>query len=204
MSDKPLNFVSKPNYSRVQQDKVIQLKYALFDLKNNNAALEFRDNLYYLHQGYGGMPAKIEAALDQQEVGFKTEIDLTPTEAFGAYQDNLRMKIPKNSLPVEAWTVGARLDGEAPDGSNTAFQVIAVADDSVWVDGNHPLRRQTPTFCSRSRRYSRCQYRRKTPWLCNKIKLIHKFVDDGFALFTLRFLCDVCIAYPFQTLLIIF
>jgi FKBP-type peptidyl-prolyl cis-trans isomerase SlyD len=138
MSENPLYFVSKPNYSRVQQDKVIQLKYALFDIKNNNSALEYRDNLYYLHQGYGGMPTKIEAALDQQEVGFKTEIDLTPKEAFGDYKDNLRMQIPKNSLPPEAWKVGTRLDGESPDGSNTAFQVIAVADDSVWVDGNHP------------------------------------------------------------------
>lgn len=138
MSDQKLHFVQKPNYDRIGQDKVVRLKYALFD-RDGDKALEYRDDLYYLHGGYGGAFPKVEAALVGLEVHAKAEVELTPEEAYGPRDPALLITQPVQDFPPEARQVGVQLDGEAPDGSSRPFVVTAVEADHITVDANHPL-----------------------------------------------------------------
>lgn len=138
MSDQKLHFVRKPNYARIRKDKVVRLRYAVFD-RDGEHALEFRDDLYYLHGGYGGSFPKIEAALEGIEVHGKAEVELTPEEGYGRYDPGLVISAPAEEFPGEARHPGARLDGEAPDGSVISFRVVKVENGAVTVDGNHPL-----------------------------------------------------------------
>ena len=138
MSERKLHFISKPNYGRIRQDKVVRLRYAVFD-RDGGQALAFRDDLYYLHGGYGGAFPKIEAALEGMEIQGKTEVELDPEEGYGAYDPALRITAPLEEFPPEARQLGVRLEGEAPDGRVLAFQVVEVVEDRLTVDGNHPL-----------------------------------------------------------------
>ena len=138
MSEQKLHFVSKPNYGRIRQDKVVRLRYAVFD-RDDGHALEFRDDLYYLHGGYGGAFPKIEAALEGMEIHGKTEVELDPEDGYGSYDPALRITAPVEEFPPEARQPGARLEGEAPDGRVLAFRVVEVAGDQLTVEGNHPL-----------------------------------------------------------------
>ncbi len=139
MADQKLHFIKKPSYKRVGKDMVVQLRYALFDLDRDGEALEFRDDLHYLHGGYGGAFPKVEEALEGAEVGAKVELDLAPEDAFGPRNPALVITGPESDFPPEARQAGVQLDGEAPDGSVVKFVVTDVADGNITVDGNHPL-----------------------------------------------------------------
>ncbi len=138
MSDQIVHFIRKPSYLRIAQDRVVRLKYAVSDV-DAGRTIEYRDDLYYLHGGYGGAFPKVEAALAGLEVGDKAEVELTPAEGYGERQPELVIQGPAEQFPPEAQQVGALLDGEAADGHVVQFVVTAVEDGMVSVDGNHPL-----------------------------------------------------------------
>jgi len=136
---KVLHFVRKPSYSKVAKDKVVRLKYALFELQGDDEhILEYRDDLYYLHGGYGSMLAKVEASLEGMEVGGKADIAVNPQDGFGDYDPSLRITAPSDAFPKEAQQVGTRLEGEAKNGNSVDFTVVAVENNMVTVDANHP------------------------------------------------------------------
>ncbi|MDM8546748.1 FKBP-type peptidyl-prolyl cis-trans isomerase [Candidatus Venteria ishoeyi] len=136
MSEQVVHFVRKPRYTRIRKNKVVRLKYALFEMPHNDI-LEYRDDLYYLHGGYGGMPEKVEEALESKEVGSKVEITLNPIDAFGEYDERLRMTDSFDAFPPEAQTVGTEMEAEVEDGSLHKFVVVKVENGLITVEGNH-------------------------------------------------------------------
>lgn len=133
-----LHFIRKRNYQSVIKDKVVRLRYAVFE-QGSEQALAYSDDLYYLHGGYGGAFPQVEQALEGLGVDAKMEVELTADEAYGRYDPDLAMTVPASEIPEQARQVGARLEGESPDGGSLDFTVTAVEDDAVTVEGNHPL-----------------------------------------------------------------
>lgn len=137
MTSKPLHFIKKPNYTRIGKDRVIRLKYALFDA-NDGSTIEFRDDLYYLHGGYGGAFAKVEEALEGLDVGAKTEVLVDADEGYGRHDPNLLLKVAEEEIPPEGRQLGATLDGEA-EGEVIKFRVVEKQGGLITLDANHPL-----------------------------------------------------------------
>lgn len=137
MTENIVHFNKKRSYQRVRKDKVVYLKYLLRDA-DTGETLAYRDDMVYLHGGYGSALPKVEAALDGLEVDMTVEVTLDPADAYGEFDPRLRMDVPIDAIPAEARQVGAELEGEAEDGSSQTFRVVAVNDDSITVDGNHP------------------------------------------------------------------
>lgn len=138
METKTVQFIRKRNYQGIAKDKVVRLRYVVSE-QGTDQALAYRDDLFYLHGGYGGAFAKVEQALEGLNVDAKVEVMLAPEEGYGARDPALEMVVPIEAIPPEARNVGARLEGEAPDGDARSFMVTAVTADGVTVDGNHPL-----------------------------------------------------------------
>lgn len=138
MDTRPVQFIKQRNYQRIGKDKVVRLRYVVFE-QGGEQALAYRDDLIYLHGGYGGAFPKVEQALEGLTVDAKAEVLLEPAEGYGERDPALKMSVPADAIPPEARTVGAQLEGEAPDGSTRPFVVTAVDDAEVTVDGNHPL-----------------------------------------------------------------
>ncbi|CAN5357457.1 peptidylprolyl isomerase [soil metagenome] len=92
----------------------------------------------YLHGGYDNLFPKLEAALQGQEAGFKTTLDLSPADAFGDLDDNLLRTIPKKDFPPGV-KVGGSLQGMNDAGQEQIFTVVKIKGDQVLLDGNHPL-----------------------------------------------------------------
>lgn len=138
METKTVQFIKQRNYQRIAKDKVVRLRYVVFE-QGTEQALALRDDLYYLHGGYGGAFPKVEVALEGLRVDAKVEVLLTPDECYGERNPELEMTVPAAAIPAEARNVGAQLEGEAPDGSARPFLVTAVDGGQVTVDGNHPL-----------------------------------------------------------------
>jgi len=138
MSSQILHFVKQLSYLRVAKDRVVRLKSLVFN-GETDAIIEFRDDLYYLHGGYGGAFPKVEKALEGEQVGAKVELTLTAEEAYGERDPAMVITGPADHFPPEAHHIGARLEGHAPDGHVVDFVVTRIKDDRITVDGNHPL-----------------------------------------------------------------
>jgi FKBP-type peptidyl-prolyl cis-trans isomerase SlyD len=126
---------------KIAQNTVVTVHYKLSDAQGNLIE-ESREPMVYLHGGYENTLPKIEEALDGQDVGFQTTIQVEPDDAFGEYDASLVKIEPRNRLP-DPLEVGMQFEG-SPDSDDAGeesmiFTVTEIADDKVVLDGNHPL-----------------------------------------------------------------
>ena len=126
---------------KVAKNTVVTVRYTLSDAQNS-VIEEGKEPMVYLHGGYENTLPKIEEALDEQEKGFSTEIQVEPEDAFGEYDPEL-IKIEERDQLPSPLEVGMQFEGmpESADEADHAliFTVTDVADDKVVLDGNHPL-----------------------------------------------------------------
>ena len=116
---------------KIAKNTVVTLHYKLSDAQGNLIE-ESREPMVYLHGGYENTLPKIEEALDGKDVGFQTEIQVEPEDAFGEYDPDLIKIEPRDRLP-EPLEVGMQFEG-MPEGGDNAdesliFTVTDVADD---------------------------------------------------------------------------
>jgi len=81
-----------------------------------------------------------EQAVEGMSVGEKQEVTLKPAEAYGDYQNEAVIDIPRSRLPEEIDPeVDMVLQAKDPEGQVTHMTITKVTDDNVTLDGNHPL-----------------------------------------------------------------
>lgn len=126
---------------KIAKNTVVTVHYKLSDAQGNLIE-ESRDPMVYLHGGYENTLPKIEEALEGQDIGYETTIQVEPDDAFGEYDPNLIKIEPRNRLP-EPIEIGMQFEGTPDDAEggdeSIIFTVTDIADDQVVLDGNHPL-----------------------------------------------------------------
>lgn len=111
-----------------------------FDTSEGREPLEFA-------LGEGQVIPGFDKAVEGMAVGDSKSVSIPPAEAYGDKHEQLVQDVPKSALPDNVDPeVGLRLQSQAPDGQVINLVVTAVADDSITVDGNHPLAGQTLEF----------------------------------------------------------
>ncbi|WP_095013016.1 FKBP-type peptidyl-prolyl cis-trans isomerase [Tsuneonella mangrovi] len=97
--------------------------------------------------GTGQIFPQIEAALSEMEVGEQQTVAIACADAFGPRSEELVIDIPRENLPPEqAPQPGMILQGQQPDGTPLTLYILEVGEQSVKVDGNHPLAGEDLTF----------------------------------------------------------
>ena len=122
---------------KIAQDTVVTLRYKVADAQGKLLE-ESKDPMVYLHGGYDNTFPKVEAALEGQEAGFKTTVELQPEDAFGQRDESLVKSIPRSEFPPGV-KVGGSLRGVSDNGQEQAFRVVKIKGPEVLLDGNHPL-----------------------------------------------------------------
>jgi FKBP-type peptidyl-prolyl cis-trans isomerase SlyD len=126
---------------KIAKNTVVTVQYKLSDAQGNLIE-DGQDPMVYLHGGYENTLPKIEEALEGQEVGYSTTIQVEPDDAFGEYDPTLVKVEPRNRLP-NPLEVGMQFEGmpdnDSDDEEALIFTVTDIADDKVVLDGNHPL-----------------------------------------------------------------
>lgn len=126
---------------KIAKNVVVTASYTLTDAQNN-VIEESQEPMVYLHGDYDNIFPKIEQALDGQEVGYSTTVQLEPEDAFGEYDAELIKVEPRSAFP-DALEIGMQFEG-VPDGAENQdeshiFTVTDIAGGKVVLDGNHPL-----------------------------------------------------------------
>jgi len=144
---------SRISLMKIEKNTVVSLIYRLSDAQGNLIE-ESADPMIYLHGGYAGTFPKIEELLEGQEIGFETNLQLEPHDAFGDYDAEL-LRIEQRDRFPEPLEIGMQFEGvPSPDDEEDGAEFIAaddedeetliytitdLAEDRVILDANHPL-----------------------------------------------------------------
>jgi FKBP-type peptidyl-prolyl cis-trans isomerase SlyD len=123
---------------KITKDTAVTIRYRIADLATGKLLEDGKEPTAYLHGGYGNTFPRVEEALEGQEKGYQTRLELQPTEAFGERDERLVQVIPKTQFPPGV-KVGGQLEGRGEDGHTHVFTVRKIKGPEVHLDGNHPL-----------------------------------------------------------------
>ena len=129
---------------KIAKNSAVTLRYTVSEI-TGKLLEESKEPMSYLHGGYGNTFAKVEEALEGQETGYATTIELKPEDAFGVRDEALLQTIPKTQFPPGV-KVGGQLEGRDDSGHTIVFTVLKIKGDTVYLDGNHPMAGKTLRF----------------------------------------------------------
>jgi FKBP-type peptidyl-prolyl cis-trans isomerase SlyD len=93
--------------------------------------------LSYLH-GFGNIIPGLEAALEGRTTGDALKVEVAPSDAYGERDEELVNAIERERFPQQDIKTGMRFHAHTEHGSRM-LTVIAVDEDEVTIDANHPL-----------------------------------------------------------------
>lgn len=90
--------------------------------------------------GQGDIDPRLETLLLGLRVGDRRLFELEPGEAFGPRDPAMIHTLPRTDFPADMeLEVGSGVEFELPNGQTLSGSVLAIDDDGVRVDFNHPL-----------------------------------------------------------------
>jgi len=129
---------------KITKDTVVTLSFRASDAQGKLLD-DGKEPRSYLHGGYDNTLPGIEKALEGQEAGYQTQVELAPADAFGERDESLVTTIPRAEFPPGV-KVGGQLQGRDEQGQEQVFTVTKIKGPVVHLDGNHPLAGQTLKF----------------------------------------------------------
>ena len=126
--------------TQVKENNTVKVHYTgkladgqVFDTSEGKEPLAFT-------LGEGRLIPGFEKGLIDMKLNEKKTINLTKDEAYGDPREDLIIEVPKSELPQEMEPeVGMGLVSRTPDGQEMNLMVVEVRDETVVLDGNHPL-----------------------------------------------------------------
>ncbi len=124
---------------QIAENAVVTIDYTLKDDEGNVIDQSTDGQFAYLHGAFNIIPG-LEKALAGKSAGDELSVSVSPEEGYGERNDAMVQAVPREMF--EAGTtpeVGMQFHAESPQGEVIVVTVIGVEDDTVTVDGNHPL-----------------------------------------------------------------
>ncbi len=124
---------------QVSARTVVSFHYTLTD--DDGALIDSSaegEPLTYLH-GAGNLIPGLETALEGQPAAAELQVRIAPEQAYGERDDELVQPVPRSQFPPDANPrVGMEFEARTPAGPRSVT-VVAVDEETVTVDANHPL-----------------------------------------------------------------
>jgi peptidylprolyl isomerase len=97
--------------------------------------------------GAGMVIPGFDNAITGMEEGSTQTVAIEPEDAYGPYQDDHVIEVNKDQIPADITPeIGMGLQLHSNDGRKFNVVISEIADDTVKLDGNHPLAGKTLTF----------------------------------------------------------
>ncbi|NOU48820.1 MAG: peptidylprolyl isomerase [Bacteroidales bacterium] len=127
--------------------KVVSLTYELRENDANGELIQKveKDMPFVYLFGIGGLLPKFENSLAGLKTGNVFKFSLTPDEAYGNFDENAIISLPKSVFEVDGkieeglLTLGNQITMEDNHGNPMDGIVLEVTDKDVKMDFNHPL-----------------------------------------------------------------
>ena len=131
----------------ITENKIVGIEYTLTDSEGTVLdKSEGRGPLAYLH-GKGGIIPGLEQELSGKQVGDEFEAVIPPERAYGARQDNLLSRVPKEAFNGQLeFELGLQFPVQDPQGNQRMVTIVHIEEESIVLDANHPLAGVELTF----------------------------------------------------------
>lgn len=131
----------------IGDNQVVSMHYKLTNDQGDVLdSSEGREPLTYLH-GAGNIIPGLEKELTGKIQGSKLNVTVAPEEGYGTVKPELVQQAPKQAFEsIDDLEVGMQLMAQSAEGQQQMITVKEISDDSVTIDGNHPLAGQTLHF----------------------------------------------------------
>ncbi|MHA3771066.1 FKBP-type peptidyl-prolyl cis-trans isomerase [Verrucomicrobiota bacterium sgz303538] len=131
---------------KIEKDKVVSIDYTLTD--GENEVIDSSKGgapLAYLH-GNGNLVPGLEKALEGKTTGESVKVSIPPEEGYGLRNEERVGEVPRSAFAgAPDVQPGMQFQARGPHGVELVT-VVAVGNDTVTVDGNHPLAGETLNF----------------------------------------------------------
>jgi FKBP-type peptidyl-prolyl cis-trans isomerase SlyD len=124
----------------IQNNSAVSFHYKLTDDDGISIdSSEGQEPLGYLH-GAGNIIPGLEKALEGKSAGDSLTVAVMAAEGYGEVQKELIQEVPKEAFQgIDTIEVGMQFEAQTGQGGTVPVTVVAVTDELVTVDGNHPL-----------------------------------------------------------------
>ena len=138
---------------KIEDGCLIELEYELRNSKGEVIETSSSGALMsYLH-GNEEIPPKLESQLAGRDVGEKVVVTLAPVDAYGEFNPDGIVAVPRSEFPEDAEIVPGDWvsievsgeEGEEPKGE-MEMRVVEIAPEAITLDANHPLAGEEITF----------------------------------------------------------
>ncbi|WP_394129738.1 peptidylprolyl isomerase [Shewanella maritima] len=131
---------------KITKHSAVTIHYKLSNQQGELIESSFEaEPMLYLHGSENIIPG-LETALEGKTVGDKLDVEVEAEQGYGPYHDGLKQEVPVAAFgDIQDIVPGMRFIAETEMGQRPV-QVTEVKDDSIVVDGNHPLAGQTLHF----------------------------------------------------------
>ena len=89
-------------------------------------------------EGDGTIVDGLAAALAALPAGARKKVTVPAAQGYGARDETLVRRVPRQTVPVDEIKVGDQFQTE-PDRHAPIVTIVAIEDDDVVLDANHPL-----------------------------------------------------------------
>ena len=124
---------------QIAEQKVVTFNYILKDDDGNVIDQSHDASFVYLHGASNIVPG-LENALSGKVAGDAFSVSVAPEQGYGVRDDSRVQAVPREMFPADTEIApGMQFHAQGPDGQSLVVTVAAVGEDTVTVDGNHPL-----------------------------------------------------------------
>ncbi len=124
---------------QIAKNRVVTLAYTLKDNDDNIIDQSEDGSFCYLHGASNIIPG-LEDALTGKMAGDELSVSIPPEEAYGVRDAAREQEVPRSAFPPEQEIeVGMQFHAQGPEGQAIMVTISKVEDDTITVDGNHPL-----------------------------------------------------------------
>ena len=125
---------------KIQKNSAVSFHYSLTDDHGSSIdSSEGKEPLAYLHGADNIIPG-LEKALEGKSAGDSLTVAVAAAEGYGEVQKELIQEVPSSAFQgVDSIEVGMQFEAQTGQGGTVPVTVTAVTEDTVTVDGNHPL-----------------------------------------------------------------
>jgi FKBP-type peptidyl-prolyl cis-trans isomerase SlyD len=124
---------------KVAENSVVVIDYKLTD--NDGEMIDSSEGagpLAYLH-GMGNIITGLEEALLGKEAGDVVKASIEPVKAYGERQEDMKQEVPRDLFSgIDNIELGMQFQSETDQGP-VMVTVVAMEEEMITVDGNHPL-----------------------------------------------------------------
>jgi FKBP-type peptidyl-prolyl cis-trans isomerase SlyD len=129
----------------VENDTVVGIDYRLTVADGTEVdSTADRGPMEYLH-GHQNIIPGLEKELEGQEVGADLDVTVGPEVGYGEHDPERVMLVSREQLGFEP-EIGSVVSARLPDGREQHLLISEVEEDTVTLDGNHPLAGETLRF----------------------------------------------------------